>query len=209
MDVSRKQRPIPHRLTFILSSHFEGPERPLRYIARRMNVDFFPIADDATKYEAESPRRLKGLRQDAIDAIDAVKPYKGGNDLLWRLHKLNNISKHRFIVMAGSELRSFDLGGFAFRHMIRNHPDPKIRADLATMDKSVFFRFIDPEFPLRAGHELFADAPDAEVDEKLQFRFQVAFREPGIIEGELLIETVQSMAAAVDNLIVSFAHLLV
>jgi hypothetical protein len=32
---------------------------------------------------------------EAIEAIDALKPYKGGNDALWRIHELDNIDKHR------------------------------------------------------------------------------------------------------------------
>jgi hypothetical protein len=54
---------------------------------------YFPISDDSTKYVAESRGKVKGMRRDAIDAINAVKPYKGGNDTLWVLHKLNNVDK--------------------------------------------------------------------------------------------------------------------
>ena len=43
---------------------------------------YFPIADDAAKYEARKRERVEGVRQETLDAFDAVKPYKGGNDLL-------------------------------------------------------------------------------------------------------------------------------
>jgi len=33
---------------------------------------YFPISDDATKYVTESPGKVKGMRQDAIDAINAT-----------------------------------------------------------------------------------------------------------------------------------------
>lgn len=36
----------------------------------------------------------KGMCPKAIKAIDALKPYKGGNDALWRIHELDNIDKH-------------------------------------------------------------------------------------------------------------------
>ena len=32
---------------------------------------------------------MKGMRQDAIKAIDAIRPYKGRNDVLWRLDRLH------------------------------------------------------------------------------------------------------------------------
>lgn len=55
----------------------------------------FPIAKDVTTYEAEKPRKVKGMRRVAIDAIDNLRPYRGGNDSLWRIHALDNIDKHR------------------------------------------------------------------------------------------------------------------
>jgi hypothetical protein len=62
---------------------------------------YFPIADDAAKYASHSLAQIKGMRQDAVNAIAAIRPYKGGNDTLWRLHKLNNIDKHRYLVIVG------------------------------------------------------------------------------------------------------------
>src|SRR5271168_2992434 len=56
---------------------------------------YFPIAKDATTYEGEKARKVEGMCPKAIKAIDALKPYKGGNDALWRIHELDNIDKHR------------------------------------------------------------------------------------------------------------------
>jgi hypothetical protein len=55
----------------------------------------FPIAETPIKYEAEKARKVEGMRPEAIEAIDRLKPYKGGNDALWRIHELDNIDKHR------------------------------------------------------------------------------------------------------------------
>ena len=83
---------------------------------------YFPISDDAAKYATESIGKVKGMRKDAIDAINAVKPYKGGNDTLWILHKLNNVDKHRFVIMVGSAFRSMDLGAHAFAGLVKVVP---------------------------------------------------------------------------------------
>lgn len=57
---------------------------------------YFPIFDSAAEYEARAFGKVKGLAQDAIDAISAVQPYKGGSGIwLWQLHKLSVIDKHR------------------------------------------------------------------------------------------------------------------
>lgn len=42
----------------------------------------------------------------------------------------------------------------------------------------------------------------------LQFRFQLAFKESGVIEGEGLIETLQNMTQMVDKIIGDLAPLL-
>jgi hypothetical protein len=55
----------------------------------------FPIAKDAATYEREKARKVEGMCPNAVKAIDALKPYKGGNDALWRIHELDNIDKHR------------------------------------------------------------------------------------------------------------------
>jgi hypothetical protein len=55
----------------------------------------FPIAETLKKYEDDKARKVKGMRPEAVKAIDDLKLYKGGNDPLWRLHELDNIDKHR------------------------------------------------------------------------------------------------------------------
>ena len=58
----------------------------------------FPICPSIKEYESRKGRKVKGMRPEAIAAIDALKPYKGGNGALWRLHEINNIDKHRLIL---------------------------------------------------------------------------------------------------------------
>jgi hypothetical protein len=147
------------------------------------------------------------MRQDAIDAINAVKPYKGGNDTLWILHKLNNIDKHRFVIIVGSALRSVDLGGYMFRKF--QSMTKHIPAFSKMEPVHAFYGSSDKMFPLKQGDELFIDGPGAEADEKMQFRFEVAFGEPRIIEGQPLIETLQSMIDLIDHLVTDFGPLLV
>jgi hypothetical protein len=73
---------------------------------------------------------------------------------------------------------------------------------------SAFFKPADRLCPLKAGDELFIDMPDAEVDEKLEFRFDVAFSEPQISEGDPVLETLQQIVDLVDGLLTGFAPLL-
>ena len=61
----------------------------------------FPICASAEIYESAKVRKVQGMRPEAVKAIDSLKPYKGGNDALWKLHKFNNIDKHHLLVTVG------------------------------------------------------------------------------------------------------------
>jgi hypothetical protein len=55
----------------------------------------FPISENAAAYERHKARKVEGMSLEAIKAIDALKPYKGGDDTLWQISVLDNIDKHR------------------------------------------------------------------------------------------------------------------
>jgi hypothetical protein len=63
-------------------------------------VTGFPIAESIAGYESIKGRKVKGMRTQAIERIDAFMPYKGGNDEFWRIHELDNIDKHRTLLTA-------------------------------------------------------------------------------------------------------------
>lgn len=182
----------------VLSGLGSPPNHP-EYIA-------YPIADSQAQYPSLRDGKVKGARQDAKNAIDATKPYLGGNDTLWRLHKLNNIDKHRLLLTVGSAFRSLDLGAEMQRLMKEAFPESKIASvEMPPM----FIHPADRLFPLKAGDELYIGGPDHAINEKMQFRFDVALGEPGIIDGEPLVKTFHDMADLVDNLVISFRPLLV
>jgi hypothetical protein len=70
-----------------------APVMPLTDVEMRQIE--FPIAETLEKYEADKARKVKRMLTEAVEAIDRYKPYKGGNDALWRIHELDNIDKHR------------------------------------------------------------------------------------------------------------------
>src|SRR5205823_12088781 len=129
---------------------------------------YFPITDSVAEYEAQKRHKVRGMRPDAIRAIDAIKPYKGGNDILWRLYKLNNVDKHRLVIAVGSAFRSVNLGAHMQQMMQKTVADKGIT--LPVLD--LYVKPADRLFPLKVGDQLFIDAPDAEVNDKVQFVFE-------------------------------------
>jgi len=65
----------------------------------------FPITHGADSYKSNrTAGKVQGMERKAIEAIDALKPYKGGNEPLWLLHKLDNTDKHSFILPIGEDI---------------------------------------------------------------------------------------------------------
>ncbi len=166
---------------------------------------YFPIAADAVKYEATKRGKMEGARQETFDAIDALKPYKGGNDLLWVLYRLNNIEKHRLLLTVGSQAAGINLGQLMAGHLSGTF---STEATAAFESMNVFLNPADKGFPLKAGFELYIGGPDEKPNPKQQFRFDVALSEPGIIDGKPLLETLNQLTALVDSIVTTLTLLL-
>ncbi|MGO9530227.1 MAG: hypothetical protein ACLP3B_03515 [Syntrophobacteraceae bacterium] len=175
-----------------------GPNRP----TGPQKWDYFIIGESATDFESKLQRKIKDFRPDAIDVLRSIEPYQGGKGHgLWVLHRLDIVDKHRLLVTVGSSFQSVDLVAHMrpfFEKMLTESFGSK-DLPLLTNFPSVFFRPADNLFPLKAGDELFIDAADAEVNEKMQFRFNVALNEPGITDGKPLLETIHHLADLVSN----------
>ena len=67
---------------------------------------YFPFAGSKDEFETTSNRKkISKLSPAAVSMIDSLKPYKGGNDLLWALNKLGNTDKHQMLLpMAAANL---------------------------------------------------------------------------------------------------------
>jgi len=70
--------------------------RPRITIKEERDISF-PICKDLAGYEKARKTVIKLVGPRAIKLIDALKPYKGGNEALFRLNELNNINKHKLL----------------------------------------------------------------------------------------------------------------
>jgi len=202
-DMLQNLRSALDHLAYQLVLVGEGRPGPFTHV-------YFPIADDHKEHRERRPRQTKGMRADAIHAIDALKPYRGGNDTLWRLHKLNNIDKHRLLITAGSAFAGVNVGPVLQRHMsqLMNTMPSAAGGPIEVPTPEIFVQPADRLFPLVAGKELYIDEPDAEPSPKIEFRLQVEFYEPGLIEGESLTDSLQAMLDEVEKIVLSFKPLL-
>ena len=91
-----------------------------------------------------------------------------------------------------------DIGAHVVESFRRSFPDMEIPS------MPFFVKPADNLFPLKAGDELFGDLPDAKPIPNLQFKFDIVIQEPGIAEGESVVEMLQAMIDSVNSLIPIF-----
>jgi hypothetical protein len=137
----------------------------------------FPIAQDATTYEREKARKVEGMRPETIEAIDALKPYKGGNDALWKIHELDNIDKHRSLFTYAND-------SFLVADWLR--------------DVSLF------PYNLKTNNPQFSGIYDSDVEKDLEFEIDEAVGNLQIPTGNALLPTLHQLVDFVDNLVVIF-----
>jgi hypothetical protein len=159
-----------------------------------------PIGSTAENYETNAARITKGVSDTAKDMLAALKPYKGGNDALWRLHRLDITDKHRLLLAVGAAHRNIIL------------PSPAM-GDAPAGLLSIALTPTDRQFPLKDRVEIFrvAKAAREEGDEAyddLKFTVQIALDEPGVVEGEAVIPVLLDLADAVKHLLAVFDPLL-
>ncbi|MCC7421032.1 MAG: hypothetical protein IT428_12185 [Planctomycetaceae bacterium] len=154
----------------------------------------FPVSETRAKYEAGSPAKVQGMNPSAVDLINAIKPYKGGSDEIWALHELNNFDKHRLLLVVGysnsAAALTLSTGSPTSGMIIFGMP---IQPDgIILEDGAVIGGF-------RGG------TPNPELQHNLDFSFEIAFREPQIVQGKPVLPFVNQTSHLVDKIIRQFA----
>jgi hypothetical protein len=155
---------------------------PGKEVSRRIE---FPIAKDLATYESDKTGKIKGMRPEAKKAIDELKPYKGGNDSLWRIHELDNFDKHRALFTVASDY-------------------------LFTNDWTTYYLFKTGPFghPLKAGTPDFVGVFDSEVEQDVQLEIEKAVGEMKVAESNALLPSLHQLVDFIDGLVASFIPLL-
>jgi hypothetical protein len=166
----------------------------------------FPIFKNAPVTpgdECTFTRKVEGMRQEAKDLIRACKPYKGGDEVLWRLHELNRREKHRLLFTVGGFINNWSIA----QHIDATNPPLEVmeRMGRAYVADDTWTQVRFSSFPLNAGDVVFVDFPNAKVNEKIKFGVQIAIDEPGICDAEPLIPVLYTSIVGVRRVVKQFA----
>jgi len=155
-------------------------------LARSVGVNdpmvYFPIFESKKVYKAESPGKTKAIPKEAKDLFDRIGPYGGHDDLLWGLHELDRIDKHRLVLAITAKSHSWS----------------------ATLDQQG--RWYDFSFSgeLKAGDVIGEIEGQHESDKQMSVTADVAFGEPEVFKGEALFPSLDLIADHVERVICLF-----
>jgi len=156
----------------------------------------FPIYDTRHECEAAGFREIERASKTAVGIVKALKPYKLGNEPLWLIKHLDNVDKHRVLLVVGSAFTNVRI------NLAAAFPDlwnllPGLWVGLKPQ--------LDPELcPLQDGAILFRARRD-HMQMQPQFTFEIAFGEDETVRGKPIVPTLHQFADVVDGIVDQFA----
>ena len=160
----------------------------------------FPIRKDNQGIDDAINQALDGANDRAKSLVRRLKPYQGSNDLLWKLHSLDIVDKHRLLIGVGS----------AYKNVVI-----QMKMDVPWQDEPVVMppfalNPADRLFPLDDRNELFRIKAQAResgpnmLDPK--FTFEIAFGDGEAVLGEPMVPTLRSIHSYVDRVVKLFVR---
>lgn len=145
---------------------------------------YFPTGQTKEIFDDQLKRKTKKLSAQDRDTIATLRPFLGGNDLLYALHSSDIIRKHQRLIVLTGNVENFSMGsnrGWS-------------------LDGSKF-DYIKAGQPI--GEPFARLAPDYHIE----FRFSVVavFAEPDAIKSKPVVTVLNDFAGAVESILKLFA----
>jgi hypothetical protein len=154
---------------------------------------YFPICSTLARYKSESIAKIRGMHVGATMLIDALKPYRGGNDDLWKLNELDNVNKRRQLPLVAFLVRDALVPRLVSAASVRvNIPHHEAWGDRFPMVKDG-----------TAAMRVIGDHPD-DADKELDIDFDIAFGVSQIVEGEPVIPCLRHFVEVVEAVVDRF-----
>jgi hypothetical protein len=208
-------RPVPPEIALITGDAVHNLRSALDHLIRQLLIanrkdpeeyprSAFPVWRSEADYEAGRPGDAEGISKPALDILDRLKPYKGGNDALWRLRQLDVVDKHRLLLAVGSANTNLIID--SRKLMISTHPGhdwlkkgPGVRAA---------YKAAEPTVITKEG-AIFRTAPlGHEPEDYVEFPLDVALNEPTVGKPEPLVPAIHELVRFTDEIVGLFEPLI-
>jgi hypothetical protein len=183
---------IPRTISLHIGDAAHNLRAALDYLANTLvrhcgeepgNHVYFPIAEDAARYQADSAGKTKGMTPEIKRLIDDLKPHGQGNWGFYVLHLLDIIDKHRMLPIFATSVESWNVGlagqrGIVGFNMPHNRNSP---------------------FGLKKGDVIGSLLGNHAADKEMSVTVLFAFREPDLVEGLPVLQSLKGLAAMVED----------
>lgn len=210
--VLTQAREIPPEVSLIAGDAVQNLRSALDYLAHALvaangrkpidGVTAFPISDSLPKHQmAMRGRKVEGMSQRAIAAIDAMHPYQGGWITLWRLARMSNIDKHRLLLSAASAVISQTLLAKHRKQLLETYLGSYPNATELPNVAGMVIKPDNARFPLKVG-EVFLSLPKAEMENNFTFSLGVAFNEPSCgLVGDSVLNVMTNFVSCAERIV--------
>lgn len=160
----------------------------------------FNIYGSPEAFKRSNSREIKSRNKAAVEIYRTLKPYKGGNDNLWRLSVLDDADKHRLLIPVGLAIVDTRIR-LEFNQFVDFSEASMDMAHNALSGTAL-------RYPIYDGAELYRLEAHArsKVDMNPQITFDIAFGEAGVAEGEPMpiVPTLSELLGVVEGVIKAF-----
>lgn len=165
---------------------------------------YFPISDSPDKFVATAPGQVKGISDTDKKIIKGLKPYLGGEDRFWGLHRMDITDKHDLILtqtqcLGGINYTVSDADAFAsfgITEFLGSTPS----AEKKTVTVPMIGALLIP----KKGEILFRFPGDTEKDENMQPTFDVAFGNVEVFVGKRVLPELWELVELVQGTVDAF-----
>ena len=157
----------------------------------------FPVGSDPTHFKTSAITRINGASPKAIKLTKRLKPYSGGNDTIWRLHRIDIADNHKLLISVSAAQKM--LG-------IQYHVTDEATRGMA---KAPMTRTSERNFPLKDGDKIFTYVRvllPFKDESEFEFAFDISFGEGQIFDGETVVPTLAKLIDFTERLIEIFAR---
>jgi hypothetical protein len=173
----------------------------------------FLISKSADAFKSGYIGKIQGTPKVAVDLIKKAKPYQGADNPFWRLHELDIADKHKLLVPVGIA-HEHTINTYTLADVLDAYPGATtINLSEMPSAESVGIVVPKPTFPLEDGAEIYRiratlrEDPIAQMNMNPKFRFDVAFGEVEVVEGEPIIPTLHQLIQFVEGFVELFPPL--
>jgi hypothetical protein len=165
---------------------------------------YFPIYKGPSQYVTESPGKIKGMSSTDETRIGLLKPYLGGDDRFWGLHRMDITDKHNLIL---TQTQCID--GINYAVSEAETAEALGMSDYfgrvpSTKKETVTIPWSGPLLVPKKGEILFRFPGNTEKNEDMQPSFDIAFGDVEVFKGKLVLPSLRDLANLVQTVVNAF-----